>query len=135
MEARITQRIAPEICLPAGGQGAVGIESRNHDERVNHLLAPLNNKATAECVIAERAMNRRLEGGCQVPIACYAVHSPDHEQQLWLRGRVGSPDGKRLLIDDIIGAPCNHEAMGIELAERLLAKGADDILQAVYEDD
>lgn len=134
MEERITQRLAPEVCLPAGGQGAVGIESRNDDDTVNEWLAALNHTTTAECVLAERAMNRRLEGGCQVPIACYAIHSPEHDQQLWLRGLVGSPDGKTMLTDEIVGAPQDAEAMGIELAERLLAKGADKILKAVYEE-
>lgn len=134
MEDRITQRLAPEVCLPAGGQGAVGIESRNDDDKVNEWLAALNHSTTAECVLAERAMNRRLEGGCQVPIACYAIHSPEHDQQLWLRGLVGSPDGETMLTDEIVGAPQDAEAMGIELAERLLAKGADKILKVVNEE-
>lgn len=133
MEARITQRLPPELCLPAGGQGAVGIECRTNDTQVKAWLAALNDDVTAECVTAERAMNRRLEGGCQVPIACYAIHSPAHDQQLWLRGLVGSPDGKLMLTDEIVGTPDTAEAMGIELAERLLAQGADKILKAVYE--
>jgi hydroxymethylbilane synthase len=133
MEARITQRLSPELCLPAGGQGAVGIECRTNDTQVKAWLAALNDDVTAECVTAERAMNRRLEGGCQVPIACYAIHSPAHDQQLWLRGLVGSPDGKLMLTDEIVGTPDTAEAMGIELAERLLAQGADKILKAVYE--
>jgi hydroxymethylbilane synthase len=130
---RIAQRLSPELCLPAGGQGAVGIECRIDDEQINAWLAPLNDRITAECVDAERAMNRRLEGGCQVPIACYAIHSPAHDQQLWLRGLVGRPDGSLMLSDEVVGAPETAEAMGIELAERLLAKGADKILKAVYE--
>lgn len=133
MEARITQRLSPELCLPAGGQGAVGIECRTNDTQVKAWLAALNDDVTAECVTAERAMNRRLEGGCQVPIACYAIHSPAHDQQLWLRGLVGSPDGKLMLTDEIVGTPDTAEAMGIELAERLLEQGADKILKAVYE--
>jgi hydroxymethylbilane synthase len=83
-------------------------------------------------VAAERAMNRRLEGGCQVPIACFAIHSAD--QQLWLRGLVGSPDGSVMLTDEILGTPEQAEAMGVTLAERLLAKGAENILKAVYAD-
>ncbi|MFT5420022.1 MAG: hydroxymethylbilane synthase [Candidatus Endobugula sp.] len=133
MAERITQRLSPELCLPAGGQGAVGIECRIGDTEVEQWLAPLNDVITSECVAAERAMNRRLEGGCQVPIACYAIHSPQHKQQLWLRGLVGRPDGSLMLTDEIVGAAENAEAMGIELAERLLAKGAGKILQAVYE--
>ncbi len=133
MQERITQKLSPEICLPAGGQGAVGIECRNDDEQVKAWLAPLNDQPTAECVLAERAMNRRLEGGCQVPIACYAIHSAEHQQQLWLRGLVGSPDGSVMLTADVVAQPEQAESMGIELAEQLLAQGADKILKAVYE--
>ncbi len=132
MEERITERIDVDTCLPAGGQGAVGIECRIDDEQVQECLAPLNDRITSECVLAERAMNRRLDGGCQVPIACYAIHSDDHDQQLWLRGLVGAPDGSQLLKQEIISAPEQAEAMGIELAERLLAQGADNILRDVY---
>lgn len=133
MEDRIAQRLSPEVCLPAGGQGAVGIECRTDDDEVIGWLAALDHSTTVECVTAERAMNRRLEGGCQVPIACYAIHSPEHDQQLWLRGLVGSPDGKQMLTEEMVGAPEDAEAMGIEMAERLLAQGADKILKAVYE--
>jgi len=81
--------------------------------------------------MAERAMNRRLEGGCQVPIACYAIHRG--EKQIWLRGLVGSPDGAQIIRDDISGSVNDAEALGIELAERLLQRGAGDILREVYE--
>lgn len=131
MPERIKERIAPEICLPAGGQGAVGIECRMDDQHTLDLLAPLAHTATTERVTAERAMNQRLEGGCQVPIACYAVHQGD---QLWLRGLVGEPDGKRIISKDITGDKHEAEQMGITLAEALLAAGAGDILQAVYQD-
>ncbi len=134
MDERITERLSPETCLPAGGQGAVGIECRSDDKEVQQWLAPLNDTTTHECVSAERAMNRRLEGGCQVPIACYAIHDPKDPKQLWLRGLVGSPDGQTMLTEDISGLAQDAEAMGIELAERLLAQGADKILKAVYED-
>lgn len=134
METRITERLAPELCLPAGGQGAVGIECRSDDNNVQALLAPLNDRITAECVTAERAMNHRLHGGCQVPIASYAIHSPEHHHQLWLRGLVGQPDGQVVLFDEVVGEPSQAEEMGIALAESLLAKGAGAILKAVYED-
>lgn len=130
MADRIREYIAPEFCLPAGGQGAVGIETRVDDRRVLELLAPLSCAATTATVTAERAMNRRLEGGCQVPIGCFAVHQGDN--QLWLRGLVGSPDGSLMLEDEIHGPVADAEALGIELAERLLAAGAGDILRAVY---
>jgi hydroxymethylbilane synthase len=130
MEDRITQRLSPELCLPAGGQGAVGIECRTDDERMKAILAPLADQQTTQCVLAERAMNRRLEGGCQVPIACYAIYTGD--QQLWLRGLVGRPDGSLLLADELRGGPDDGELMGVELAERLLKKGADVILRDMY---
>lgn len=129
LEDRIRGYIPPEECLPAGGQGAVGIECRVADTGIHELLKPLHHLPTAEAVLAERAMNRRLEGGCQVPIACYAIHQ---ENQLWLRGLVAEPDGSRLLRGDIRGLPGDGERMGIELAERLLADGADEILRKVY---
>lgn len=129
LEERIRSRIAPEESLPAGGQGAVGIECRTDDQRTIELIAPLHHKPTAELVLAERAMNRRLEGGCQVPIACYAIPS---DEGLWLRGLVGSPDGTEMLYDEIRGPIAEGEAMGITLAERLLAAGADRILAEVY---
>ncbi len=129
LEERIRSRMAPEESLPAGGQGAVGIECRTDDKRTIELIAPLHHEPTAELVLAERAMNRRLEGGCQVPIACYAIPS---EEGLWLRGLVGSPDGTEMLYDEIRGPIAEGEAMGITLAERLLAAGADRILAEVY---
>ncbi len=126
---RIREYLPSELCLPAGGQGAVGIECRSDDRATHQLLAPLHHTATAEQLAAERAMNRRLEGGCQVPIACYAVHKGD---SLWLRGLVGAPDGAEMLRDQISGPVAEAEAMGIALAERLLAAGADRILAEVY---
>lgn len=126
---RIRSFIPVDISLPAGGQGAVGIECRVNDDTVHKLLAPLHHQLTADQVLAERAMNRRLQGGCQVPIACYAIHEP---QGLWLRGLVGAVDGKEILFDEIRGPVAEAEAMGITLAERLLAAGADKILAEVY---
>lgn len=128
---RIRSFIAPEVSLPAGGQGAVGIECRLDDRATLALLQPLHHQATAEQVLAERALNRRLQGGCQVPIACYALHQGD---QLWLRGLVGAPDGSQILFDEIRAPVAEAEAMGVALAERLLAAGADKILADVYGD-
>lgn len=130
MAERIKERIAPEVCLPAGGQGAVGIECRINDQATLDLLAPLSHQATTERVSAERAMNQRLEGGCQVPIACYAEHRDD---QIWLRGLVGEPNGTRIITKEITGDKSQATNIGIELAEQLLAEGAGEILQAVYD--
>lgn len=130
-EKRITQFIAPEHILPAGGQGAVGIETRTNDEALQRLLAPLQHEATAQQVLAERAMNRVLEGGCQVPIGCFAVHEGD---QLWLRGLVASIDGTQQVTHALRGPATQAESMGCELANILLKQGAKEILQAVYSD-
>ncbi len=123
---RISQRLAFTDCLPAGGQGAVGIECRKADQTILELLKCLHHRDTADCVFAERAMNKRLQGGCQVPIAAYASLNGD---QLTLRGRVGDPQGIILLQADINGPRSNAQALGTALAEELLAKGADRILR------
>jgi len=131
MPERIKETIAAEFCLPAGGQGAVGIECRIKDAQAKLLLAPLHHSDTARCVVAERAMNRRLEGGCQVPIASYAI---ERDGQLWLRGLVGAPDGSEMLYREMHGGLADGEAMGIAMAEDLLAAGADKILAKVYDE-
>lgn len=129
MSARITGFIAAETILPAGGQGAVGIECRSDDKLTRSFLAPLHHTITAEAVLAERAMNRRLEGGCQVPIGCFAVHEGS---ELWLRGLVAEPDGSRILRDELRGPASDYENLGTNLANKLLKAGADDILSRVY---
>ncbi|MDH2199652.1 hydroxymethylbilane synthase [Ectopseudomonas oleovorans] len=128
-EDRIRSSISAEDSLPAGGQGAVGIECRSADVDVHALLAPLHHRETALRVTAERALNKHLNGGCQVPIACYALLEDD---QLWLRGLVGQPDGGLLLRAEARAASSDAEALGVRVAEALLAQGADAILQAVY---
>ena len=128
-EDRIRSSISAEDSLPAGGQGAVGIECRSADSDVHALLAPLHHRETALRVTAERALNKHLNGGCQVPIACYALLEND---QLWLRGLVGQPDGGLLLRAEERAASGDAEALGVRVAEALLAQGADAILQAVY---
>jgi hydroxymethylbilane synthase len=129
MLERITAFIEPETSLPANGQGAVGIECRTDDARTKALLAPLEHHATRIRVNAERAMNRRLEGGCQVPIGAYALLDG---AEVWLRGLVGSVDGTQLLTAEIKGAATDAEQLGVQLAEQLLALGADTILAEVY---
>jgi hydroxymethylbilane synthase len=126
---RIRQLLAPEQSLPAIGQGAIGIECRAEDARVNALLAPLADPETSIRVAAERALNARLMGGCQVPIAGYAELDGD---ALWLRGLVGSPDGTELIRGERRGTAADAETLGTGLAEELLARGADRILRDVY---
>jgi hydroxymethylbilane synthase len=128
-EARIRSRIGVDDSLPAGGQGAVGIECRSADSEIQALLAPLNHTETALRVHAERALNKRLSGGCQVPIACYAELDAG---QLWLRGLVGQPDGGLLLRAEDRAPAAEAEALGVRVAEALLAQGAQAILDAVY---
>lgn len=131
MGERIRDFIEPEVSLPANGQGAVGIECRINDEVTKALLAPLEHNETRIRVNAERAMNRHLEGGCQVPIGAYALVEGD---QVHLRGLVGAIDGSEILRDEISGHVDDAEKLGIELAKKLLAQGADKILADVYRD-
>lgn len=127
---RIRAALEPEVMLPAVGQGAIGIECRSDDSRVRELLAPLNDPKTHVRVRAERAMNHRLEGGCQVPIA---AHAELGHGVIVLRGLVGRPDGSEVVEGVISGRPDDAEELGVVLAEDLLSRGADDILRALYE--
>lgn len=128
-EARIASFLEVSTSLPANGQGAVGIECRSDDLVVQQLLAPLEHQETRICVLAERAMNRKLQGGCQVPIGAFAVLQ---QNELWLRGLVGQLDGSEILRSEIKGEATQAEQLGTQLAEQLLALGADRILDAVY---
>lgn len=130
LEERITSLLAIEDSLPANGQGALGIECRSDDERIKTLLAPLNDLNTRDCVLAERAMNRTLQGGCQVPIGAYALLQ---NETIWLRGLVGSPDGKQIIRAEQKGPRHLAEELGKQVADKLLAQGAGEILRAVYE--
>ena len=128
-ESRISASISVDDSLPAGGQGAVGIECRTADTELHALLAPLHHVDTADRVVAERALNKRLNGGCQVPIACYAVLEGE---QLWLRGLVGQPSGGTLLVAEARAPRASAQALGIQVAEDLLGQGAEAILKEVY---
>ncbi|MUG32633.1 hydroxymethylbilane synthase [Psychrobacter sanguinis] len=145
---RIKQEIDIDISLPAVGQGALAIECRSDDDAVLSLLKPLNDGQARIRLMAERALNRRLEGGCQVPIAAFAViekgsendDTGSHNKTLWLRGRVGSEDGTTLLKADkriaLMGNQADREAqaeqLGIDVADQLLSLGADGILATIY---
>lgn len=126
---RIAERISTDISLPAIGQGAVGIECRVNDARILDLIAPLNHKETEIAVRAERAFLRKLEGGCQVPIAAYATLS---DGRLSMNGLVGAVDGSRLVRGHIEGPVDEFRQLGISLAEDLLLRGAKEILDEVY---
>ncbi len=127
-DQRAKAPIAPEECLPAIGQGVLGIEIRSDDERVRQLIAPLAHAETTQLIAAERAFNHTLNGGCQVPIAGYAVFEGE---QIFLRGLVGEPDGSDILRAEIRGSRDHARQLGVELAQQLLARGADRILAAL----
>lgn len=129
LRERIASFIEVETSLPAAGQGAVGIECRLDDERVKALLAPLADAETTACVLAERAMNNRLQGGCQVPIGGYAVLQGD---EIYLRALVGALDGSTIIRAEGKSAVENAEVLGVQIGQQLLEQGADKILQAVY---
>ncbi|MGM8851910.1 hydroxymethylbilane synthase [Salinicola halophyticus] len=131
LDERITAELTPEESLPACGQGALGIECRHDDAELITLLAPLDHAATATRVRAERALNTRLDGGCQVPIGGYAVLENDGDT-LWLRGLVGHPDGSTVLRAESRGSAMEPESLGIRVAEDLLSQGAGEILAEVY---
>ncbi|WP_119394848.1 hydroxymethylbilane synthase [Salinibius halmophilus] len=135
---RIRHTLDASLSLPAVGQGALGIECRESDLATQALIAPLHDEHTAITVSAERGMNRRLEGGCQVPIAGYATLA---NNKLHMEARVGEPDGsllhkvsESLLLEDDRPATAQAEALGIELAERLLEMGAGEILERLSDD-
>ncbi|QQK62817.1 hydroxymethylbilane synthase [Cobetia sp. cqz5-12] len=133
LDARITAEMDAETCLPACGQGALGIECNLQDEEILALLEPLAHEDSSRCVLAERAMNTHLEGGCQVPIGGYAVLE-EGGSQLWLRALVGNPDGTVILRAEARGPSDAPEALGVAVAEDLLSQGAGEILAAVYGD-
>lgn len=125
----ITEYLPPLLCLPAIGQGALGIEGRSQDAFVRSILAKLDDQSTHTTVLAERAFLHRLEGGCQVPIAAAATLV---ESGLLLDGLVASVDGKTILREQVQGSPQEARQLGEQLAERLLTRGGDKILREIY---
>lgn len=132
---RIAQRLDTATCMPAGGQGAVGIEIRVDDLELMELLQPLAHRDSTIRVTAERAMNRHLNGGCQVPIAGYAELTVDDSgrELVKLRGLVGDASGETILRAEAEGAVEDAENIGVDVAEQLLAQGAGEILATIYE--
>jgi hydroxymethylbilane synthase len=125
---RIREKLSFETCLPAGGQGAVGIETRDGDSDVIELIATLHHSVTATRVIAERAVNLRLHGGCQVPIASFAEMD---KGLIRLRALVGETSGNKILRCEKTGPAAEAHALGIAVADNLLEQGAREILDAV----
>jgi len=131
LHERIVHEIEPDWMLPAGGQGAVGIECRIDDTRILNYLEPLNHQITAYRVKAERAVNHYLQGGCQVPIGVYSTISGD---QITIKGLVGKVDGSLIIQHKIEGNVEDAEKLGVKLAEKLLASGAGEILSALSDE-
>lgn len=123
---RVRAVLPAELSLPAVGQGAIGIEVLSARTDVVEWLAPLNDPTTAACVRAERAVSRALAGSCEVPLGAYAVMQGD--SQLWLRGFVATPDGRRFARAELKGDAADPEALGLRLAGELRAQGAVEIL-------
>jgi hydroxymethylbilane synthase len=131
-EKHVGETLSPEVILPAVGQGALAIEIRGGDDRVHSMINALDHQPTAQATRAERALLRRLEGGCQVPIGTYGRvldNGPDHT--LMLDAVVGSLDGTTVVQGNITGLPEEGEELGSELAGILLSRGADGILRAI----
>ncbi len=131
MAARITSALAPELMLPAIAQGVIGIECRCDDEWVKALIAPLNHEETLQRTTAERAMNATLAGGCQAPVAGYSVINAN---AIELRGLVGRADGSEIIHGDISGPVQQAAAIGKQLADDLLSRGARPILDELLHD-
>lgn len=129
-DKRIRARLEPAVSLPAVGQGAIAIECRADDHTTEDLIARLNDADTADRVRAERAFNRHLEGGCQVPLAAHATLNGG---QLSLDGLVGAVDGSRLLRRQVEGPRADGETLGVQLADTLLGLGAGELLEAARE--
>ncbi len=129
MANRIKQRISSSWILPAVGQGAVGLEAREGDIETLELISVLQHEDTTDRITAERALNKRLQGGCQVPIASYAMLDGD---TLHLQALVGEPDGSLIIQGDISGHRNDAEELGEKLADDLLSRGAKEILEKLY---
>lgn len=126
LEARITEVLDTCRFLPAIGQGALGIEIRRDDQALHQHMRTLADPDTEDCVLAERALNARLGGSCATPLAGYAVL--EGSDQLHLRALLGLPDGSEVIAEAVRGPRQDAAALGLELAERMLALGAGDLL-------
>lgn len=126
LQSRIRSYLAVEDCLPAAGQGALGIECCTEEAALRELLAPLNDAKTTACVLAERALCRHLGGGCRLPVAAYAKLQ---QGELYLRGLVADRYGRQIIRAEHSGHPAHAEQIGLRVAQELLQKGAAQLLQ------
>ncbi len=128
---RITERLSTDICLPAVGQGSIGIEIREGDQEVYDVVQKLNHFPSQAAITAERALLKKLEGGCQIPIGALGTLDGD---QLTVRGVVAGLDGKDLVRSSITGPAADAAQLGEKLAEQLIGMGADKILKTVRQE-
>jgi len=128
LENYITEIIDPELLMPAVSQGAIAIETRLNDPEIDALMEKLNHSETWNTVVAERAFLAHLQGGCQVPLGCY---SKINNGILEMSGFVASVDGKQYIREDISGDLLNGKEIGVELGEKMLKKGAGEILDQI----
>lgn len=129
LKDRVTCYLNPEIMIPAIGQGSLAIEFRSNDQSIRKILLKIHDKETEICVKAERALLKRLEGGCQVPIGGYARIFGD---DLKMTGIVGDENGEKIIKHEMIGKISNPESLGISIAEEILKSGGEEILKNVY---
>lgn len=125
---KITEKLDIDLCLPAVGQGSIGLEVRQNDEFIHKLIQAAGDKETENCVLAERALLRALEGGCQVPLGALAVID---KEILVLEAMVASLDGVAMIRDRLVGDPANAEELGLLLAQKLKTRGAEAILNKI----
>lgn len=125
LQAHVTQTFTQDTLLPAVGQGAIGIVCRQDDEHTMNIINQLNHTNTYQCVMAERAMNQKLNGSCRVPVAGYATI---HGDKLALTGRVGHPDRQDILEAQFSGHVNEYQKIGVEVARVLMQKGAKDLI-------
>lgn len=130
-EHLITQYLDTDLCIPAVGQGALGIQARENDEEINSLLQKINHPKTKYTVTAERAFLNKLQGGCQIPIGAYAQLNDD---EIKLVGIVASVDGGKIIKAEGIAKKEDAVQLGINVAEDLINKGADKILGELKEE-
>lgn len=126
LQEKLTAAIEPEVMLPAVAQGAIGLECRQGDERIEALLAPLNDEETQICVTAERAFLRQLDGSCRTPIAALAILDGD---ALSFRGQILAPDGSVAYFDQREGLKADHVEIGLACARSLIEAAGPEFLE------
>ena len=128
LQSYIAEIIAPEIIIPAVGQGAIGIEINEKDEETKEIISQINHSNTWNSIVAERAFMHTLEGGCQVPVGCYTSLTGD---EIKITGFVASLDGKQYIKQELSGNIINAEEIGTKLANQIISLGGKQILNAI----